>query len=72
MLEYLVYSLAVILRTMVDFPAFWEHGLAEKIAVSAHTNHDPNKQEVGFLFFGETAQNLEVFQKFMTKILKNH
>jgi hypothetical protein len=25
--------------------AFLEHGLAEKIAVCAHTNRDPNKQE---------------------------
>jgi hypothetical protein len=44
------YSRAVIQRTIVDFPAFLEHVLAEKIAVCAHTTRDPNKQEVGFIF----------------------
>jgi hypothetical protein len=37
-------------RTIVDFPAFLKHGSAEKIAVCAHTNLDPYKQEVGFIF----------------------
>jgi hypothetical protein len=37
-------------RTIIGFPAFLEHGLAEKIAVCAHTNLDPNKQEIGFIF----------------------
>jgi hypothetical protein len=55
------------LRTIVDFPAFLEHGSAEKIAVCAHTNRDPNKQEVGS-FLSEAAQNLEVFSK-IQKIL---
>jgi hypothetical protein len=41
------YSRAV---TIVDSPAFLEHGSAEKIVVCAHTNHDPNKQEIGFIF----------------------
>ncbi len=40
----------VIQRTIVDFPAFLEHGSAEKIAVCAHTNRDPNKHEIGFIF----------------------
>jgi hypothetical protein len=31
------YSQAVIPRTIVDFPAFLEHGSAEKIAVCAQT-----------------------------------
>jgi hypothetical protein len=31
------FSQAVIPRTIVDYPAFLEHGLAEKIAVCAHT-----------------------------------
>jgi hypothetical protein len=44
------YSRSVIQRTIVDFLAFLEHGSAEKIVVCAHTNRDPNKQEVGFLF----------------------
>jgi hypothetical protein len=37
------YSRAVIQRTIVDFPAFLEHCLAEKIAVGAHTTCVPNK-----------------------------
>jgi hypothetical protein len=36
-------SQAVISRTIVDFPAFLDHGSAEKIAVCAHTTRDPNK-----------------------------
>jgi hypothetical protein len=44
------YSQAVIQRTIVDFPAFLEHGSAENMAVCAHTNRDPNKQEVGLIF----------------------
>ncbi len=43
------YSQAVILRTIVDFPVFLEHGSAEKISVCAHTNRDPNKQEDGLI-----------------------
>jgi hypothetical protein len=39
------YSQAVIPRTIVDFPAFLETGLAEKIAVCAHTTRDPNKED---------------------------
>jgi hypothetical protein len=47
----LEYERAVIQRTIVDFPAFLEHGSAEKIAVcGAHTNRDPNKHEVEFNF----------------------
>jgi hypothetical protein len=55
---------AVIYRTIVDFPALLEHGSAKKITVCAHTNRDPNKQEVGFSLY-EAAQNfeLEVFSK---------
>jgi hypothetical protein len=44
------YSRAVIQRTIIDFPAFLKHGLAEKIAVCVHTNREPDKQEVGFIF----------------------
>ncbi len=40
-----LHSQAVISRTIVDFPAFLEHGLAEKIAVCAHTTRDPNKED---------------------------
>jgi hypothetical protein len=44
------YSRAVIQRTIVESPAFLEHGSAEEIVVCAHTNYDPNKQEIGFIF----------------------
>jgi hypothetical protein len=45
MLEFLqiFFSQAVIQRPNVDFPAFLETGLAEKIAVCDHTTRDPNK-----------------------------
>jgi hypothetical protein len=37
------YPQAVISRTIVDSPAFLEHGSAEKIAVCGHTTRDPHK-----------------------------
>ncbi len=37
-------------------PAFLEHGSVEKIAVLAHANRDPNKEE----FLHEVAQNFEL------------
>jgi hypothetical protein len=37
------YSQAVIPRTIVDSPAFLEHGSLEKITVCAHTTRNPNK-----------------------------
>jgi hypothetical protein len=43
------YSRAVIQRKIGDSPAFLEHSSAEKIAVCALTNLDPNKQEVAFI-----------------------
>jgi hypothetical protein len=46
----ILHSPAVIQRIIVNFPAFLEQGSVEKIAVCAHTNRDPNKQEVGFIF----------------------
>ncbi len=49
MLEYSIYSRAVIQRIIDDFPAFLEQGSAEKIAVCARTNRDPSKQEVDSL-----------------------
>jgi hypothetical protein len=39
------YSQAVISRTIVDFPAFLEHGSAENIMVCAHATRDPNKED---------------------------
>jgi hypothetical protein len=37
------FSQAVIQRPNVDFPAFLETALAEKVAVCDHTTRDPNK-----------------------------
>jgi hypothetical protein len=39
----IIYSQAIMLRTIVESPAFLEHSLAEKIAVCAHTTRDPSK-----------------------------
>jgi hypothetical protein len=39
------FSKIIITRTVVDSPTFLEHGSAEKIAVSAHTTCDPNKED---------------------------
>jgi hypothetical protein len=46
----ILYSRAVIHRTIDVSPAFLQHGPAEEITVWAHANHDPNKQEIGFIF----------------------
>jgi hypothetical protein len=45
MLEFLqiFFSPAEIQRSILDFPAFLETDLAEKIAVCDHTTRDPNK-----------------------------
>jgi hypothetical protein len=45
----ILYSRAVIERTIDVSPAFLDHGSAEKIVVWAHANRDPNMQEVGFI-----------------------
>jgi hypothetical protein len=47
-----------------------EHGLAEKITVCAHTNHDPNKQEVGFIFVWSDSELWSLF-KYSKLKLKN-
>jgi hypothetical protein len=39
----ILYSQAVIQRTIVDSPAFLEHGSAEKIMVCAHATRVPDK-----------------------------
>jgi hypothetical protein len=46
----ILYSQAVIQRTIDVSPVFLEHGSAKKIAVWAHANRDPNKKEVGYIF----------------------
>ncbi len=42
---------------LLTFPAFLEQGSAEKIAVCAHTTHDPNKGGWLEAFLYEAAQN---------------
>jgi hypothetical protein len=39
----ILYSQAAMQRPIVDFPAFLETGLTEKIAVCDHTTRDPNR-----------------------------
>jgi hypothetical protein len=46
----ILYTQAVILRTIDVSPTFLEPGWVEKITVWAYANRDPNKQEVGFIF----------------------
>jgi hypothetical protein len=64
------YSRTVIQRTIVDFPAFLDHGSAEKIAVCSHANHDPNKQEVGFMIEWSGSEIWSFFKYSLLK-LKN-
>jgi hypothetical protein len=56
------YWRAVIQRTIVDFPAFLEHGSAETIADCAHTNRDLTSRRLDSFLY-ETAQNFEVCSK---------
>ncbi len=56
------YSRALIQRTIVDFPAFLEPGLAKKIPVCAHTYRDPNKQEAGFIFVWSSSEPWSLFK----------
>jgi hypothetical protein len=41
----ILYSQAEIPRTIVDSPAFLDHGSAEKIEVCGHTTCDPNQED---------------------------
>jgi hypothetical protein len=43
-------SAALLWFGLRDIGIFLEHGFAEKMAVRAHANRDPNKWEVGFIF----------------------
>jgi hypothetical protein len=45
----ILYSQVVIQRKIESLTHFWSTGSVEKITVWAHANHDPNKQEVGFI-----------------------
>ncbi len=62
------YSQAIISRTIVESPAFLEHGSAKKIAVCAHTIRDPNKLEDQMHFYMKRLRTLKTFQIFKTKI----
>jgi hypothetical protein len=64
----ILYSRAVIQRTIDVSTAFLEHGLAEKIAVWAHANRDPNKQEVGFIFAWSCSELLTLIKYSRSKI----
>jgi hypothetical protein len=46
----ILYSRAIIQRTIDVSPTFLEHGLVVKVEVWAHEKRDPDKQEVGFIF----------------------
>ncbi len=50
---------------------FLEHGSAKKIAVWAHANRDPNKQEDSRPFCMKWLRTLKLFQIFRTKIKKS-
>jgi hypothetical protein len=65
----ILYSRAVIQRSIDVSPTFSEHGLAEKIAVRAHANRDPNKQDVGFCM--KRLRTLNSYQIFKIKTKKN-
>jgi hypothetical protein len=55
----ILHSRSVIQRTIVVSPTFLKHGSAENIAVCAHTNRDPNKQERHFCILAD--QNFKLF-----------
>jgi hypothetical protein len=64
----ILYLQAAIPRTIVDSPAFLEHGSAEKTAVCGHTTRDPNKQQVRFIFCMKRLRTLISSQIFKIKI----
>ncbi len=67
---HIFYQRAVFQRKTDDSLAFLEHDLAEKIVVCAHTNRDPNKQEVGFIFVWSGSELWSLF-KYSKRKLKN-
>ncbi len=66
----LVWIGAVIQRTIDVSPASVWHGSAEKIAVWAHTNRDPKKQEVEFIF-ARSGSELWTLIKYSRSKIKN-
>jgi hypothetical protein len=67
----ILYSQAAIPRTIDDFPAFLEHGLAEKIAVCGHITRDPNKEDDLRHFYMKRLRTLISSQIFKIKIKKS-
>jgi hypothetical protein len=66
-------SRAIIQRTIDVSPTFLEHGSADKIAVWAHANRDPNKQEVGFIFACSNSELWTLIKYSRSKIkIKNY
>jgi hypothetical protein len=61
---------AIIQRTIVDFHAFLETGLAEKISICVHTTRVPIKEEDQRPFCMKRLRTLKSFHKFKTKIEK--
>jgi hypothetical protein len=64
------YLRAAIQRTIDASTAFMEYGLAKKIAAWAHTNREPNKQEIGFNFAWSGSELWSCFKYSVLK-LKN-
>jgi hypothetical protein len=67
----ILYLQAAIPRTIVDSPAFLEHGSAEKFAVCGHTTPDPNKEDAQRHFCMKWLRTLNSFQIFKIKIKKS-
>jgi hypothetical protein len=63
----ILYSRAVIQRTIDGSPAFLEHSLAEKITVRAHANRDPKQVRGWFIFSMKLLTTLNSYQIFKIK-----
>jgi hypothetical protein len=66
----ILYSRAVIQRTMDFSSKILEHGSAEKIAIWAHANCDLNMQEVGFIF-AQSGSDFWALIKYSRSKIKN-
>jgi hypothetical protein len=64
----ILYLQAAIPGTIVDSPAFLEHGSAKKIAVCGHTTRDPNKEDDKRHFCMKRLRTLISSQIFKIKI----
>jgi hypothetical protein len=66
----ILYLQAATQRTIDASPAFMEYGSVKKIAVWAHANRDPNKQEDWVQFCMELLRTLKSFKIFKSEIKK--